>query len=179
MDGTLALKKYNVVERLEALEEGGGGGGYVLPVASADTLGGVKIGEGLSIDAETGELSNTNPTPYTPVNYSTTEQNTGKKWIDGSDIYVKTIVFENISASQSSDPVVIDNIESIVKIEGMMALSDRVVPLPYIDNDATYQRSVIYMSTGLIITGYANSPAVTAGHVSVYYTKVTPTRKKK
>lgn len=32
-------------------EGGGGGGGYVLPIASADTLGGVKIGENLSIDA--------------------------------------------------------------------------------------------------------------------------------
>lgn len=29
---------------------GGGGGSYVLPVASADTLGGVKVGNGLSID---------------------------------------------------------------------------------------------------------------------------------
>lgn len=53
MDGTLALKKYNVVERIEALEEGGS---YVLPVASANTLGGVKIGDGLSI-TEGGVLS--------------------------------------------------------------------------------------------------------------------------
>ena len=30
---------------------GGGGGGYVLPVASANTLGGVKVGTGLAIDA--------------------------------------------------------------------------------------------------------------------------------
>lgn len=30
---------------------GGGGGGYVLPVASQSTLGGVKVGEGLSIDS--------------------------------------------------------------------------------------------------------------------------------
>ena len=42
---------------------GGGGGGYVLPVASADTLGGVKVGTGLAIDAN-GVLSNPNPTPY-------------------------------------------------------------------------------------------------------------------
>lgn len=34
----------------------GGGGSYVLPVASADTLGGVKVGEGLSIN-EQGVLS--------------------------------------------------------------------------------------------------------------------------
>lgn len=53
MDGTILNKKYNLVERVEALEEGGG---YELPVASASTLGGVKIGDGLSI-TEGGVLS--------------------------------------------------------------------------------------------------------------------------
>ena len=37
-------------------EGGGGGGGYTLPIASAETLGGVKIGDGLEI-AESGVLS--------------------------------------------------------------------------------------------------------------------------
>lgn len=43
---------------LKAIAEGGGGGGggYVLPTASANTLGGVKVGENLSIDAN-GVLS--------------------------------------------------------------------------------------------------------------------------
>lgn len=35
---------------------------YVLPTASADTLGGVKVGNGLAINE--GVLSNSNPTPY-------------------------------------------------------------------------------------------------------------------
>ena len=35
---------------------GGGGGGYTLPIASANTLGGVKVGDGLEI-AESGVLS--------------------------------------------------------------------------------------------------------------------------
>lgn len=46
-----------IEEYLNAIAEGGGGGGgYVLPIASADTLGGVKIGENLNIDAN-GVLS--------------------------------------------------------------------------------------------------------------------------
>lgn len=52
MDGTILNKKYDLVERVKALEEGG----YELPVATANTLGGVKIGEGLSI-TEGGVLS--------------------------------------------------------------------------------------------------------------------------
>ena len=38
---------------------GGGGGSYTLPIASANTLGGVKVGTGLSIDPATGVMSAT------------------------------------------------------------------------------------------------------------------------
>ena len=41
-----------------AASGGGGGGSYVLPVATANTLGGIKVGSGLSIDAN-GVLSAT------------------------------------------------------------------------------------------------------------------------
>lgn len=87
MDGTLLNKKYKIVERLTALEEGGG---YELPIASASTLGGVKIGENLEI-SENGVLS----ASAGVVDYSTNEQATGQKWIDGKDIYFKTEVLEN------------------------------------------------------------------------------------
>lgn len=40
----------------------GGGGGYVLPIASSETLGGVKVGSNLSIDSETGVLDATDTT---------------------------------------------------------------------------------------------------------------------
>lgn len=61
MDGTILEKKYNIIARIEALEEGGGGGGYVLPVATSETLGGVKIGNNLTI--ADGVLSAPDPTP--------------------------------------------------------------------------------------------------------------------
>lgn len=48
----------------EQVGSGGGGSQYELPIASADTLGGVKVGTGLSINSETGVLANSNPTPY-------------------------------------------------------------------------------------------------------------------
>lgn len=61
MDGTLLEKKYNIIGRIEALEKGSS---YELPIASAETLGGVKVGEGLSIDSETGVLSATQQGGY-------------------------------------------------------------------------------------------------------------------
>lgn len=40
------------------LDTGGGGGAYTLPAATADTLGGIKVGPGLSVEAD-GTLSST------------------------------------------------------------------------------------------------------------------------
>jgi len=41
-------------------------GDYTLPIASADTLGGIKVGEGLHINSETGVLSTDNGIEYFP-----------------------------------------------------------------------------------------------------------------
>ena len=48
---------YKLVKLSASTGGGGGGSSYELPVASASTLGGIKIGSGLSIDAGTGVLS--------------------------------------------------------------------------------------------------------------------------
>ena len=77
----------------------GGGGSYVLPVASADTLGGVKVGNNLSI--ADGVLSA--PAPYTPPAYSTTPVKVGT-WIDGRDVY--RVVYDNIALSNNVELVV-------------------------------------------------------------------------
>lgn len=52
-----------------------GGGQYELPIASAETLGGVKVGSNLSIDAETGVLSATNTTYTAGSNVSISDEN--------------------------------------------------------------------------------------------------------
>lgn len=77
--------------------EKSGNGDYDLPIASADTIGGVKVGNGLSINAETGVLSADSQI----VDYSTTEQATGQKWIDGKDIYFRT--YSNLSISMTKN----------------------------------------------------------------------------
>lgn len=62
---------------------GGGGGQYVLPVASADTLGGVKVGAGLSI--ADGVLS------ANGVIFSTEEREVGT-WINGEKLFERSFV---------------------------------------------------------------------------------------
>ena len=58
--GKLTILPGAVVEGLDG--GGGGGSGYTLPAATASTLGGIKVGSGLSITAE-GVLSADGITP--------------------------------------------------------------------------------------------------------------------
>ena len=58
--GKLVIKEEATVEGLN--QGGGSGEGYTLPVASAETFGGIKVGNGLSIDAN-GVLSADGITP--------------------------------------------------------------------------------------------------------------------
>jgi len=75
---------------------GEGGSSYELPIASADTLGGIKVGENLSID-ENGVLSATAGSGEAENEvYSTSEVKTNKVWIDGKPIYRKVINFGNL-----------------------------------------------------------------------------------
>lgn len=62
----------------------GSGGISNIPIASADTLGGIKVpaDSGITIEAD-GAIRG--------VAYSTTEHKTGRKWIDGKDIYEKVV----------------------------------------------------------------------------------------
>ncbi len=100
----------------EDIENSGGGGTYVLPVASADTLGGVKVGSNLSI--ENGVLSA--PLPYTPPAYSTSEVDTGVKWIDGKNIFRK--VFNNISLTNNVNVLVEQGFSSSKTIVNMYSI---------------------------------------------------------
>lgn len=99
-------KKMSVAE---AIKEAGSG--YVLPTASAETLGGVKVGSNLSIAG--GVLSA--PDPYAPPAYSITPVKVGM-WIDGSD--VMRVVYDNIQLTNNTD-VVVDANFGVKKIVGI------------------------------------------------------------
>lgn len=163
MDGTILNKKYDLVKRIEALEEGGG---YVLPVASADTLGGVKVGDNLSI--EDGVLSG--PNPYTPLNYSTTEQATGQKWIDGRDVYTRVFHYEDGLSLPNNTWVNSGTIADIDKCMSCVALSDDGTCIPVC---AYYEQSV-----GLQFLSM-RSLTITPTNFSLTYLKPAQTSKKK
>lgn len=96
--------------RVVNFKKAAGGGGYVLPVATASTLGGVKVGSNLSIDAD-GVLSATGGGGST--SYSTTEQVIGT-WIDGKPLYQKTFSATTPATANTNEDIITDDVFAIV-----------------------------------------------------------------
>ena len=90
MSNFTSINPSQFTQLLNALNNGGGGGGgsYTLPIASDSVLGGVKIGNGLSIEND-GKL-NVNASVSSEVQYSTVEKKIGT-WVDGTPLFEKTL----------------------------------------------------------------------------------------
>lgn len=156
---------------------------YELPIASSNELGGVKVGTGLSIN-ENGVLSNNNPTPYTPIDYSTDEKDTGIKWIDGKEIYQKTIKVLSSNFITDGNLYRIDNPlftgDNVIKIEALAHSSsygDVTLGLrTYSDNtpSAFWEMIAYYNYIALHFSGLTYSTVVPEYIIATYYyTKTT------
>lgn len=149
----------------EQMGAGGGGGSYVLPTASANTLGGVKVGSNLSI--ADGVLSASAPYSLPTASadtlggvkvgsglsiadgvlsasggrddYTSNEQVVGS-WM-GETLYRKS--YYNPSYSSGDVDFDISNIKAVIKIEGMAQIRfvendyDSFIPIPYINGNVT------------------------------------------
>lgn len=148
---------------------GNGGGSYVLPVASSETLGGVKVGSGLSINAG-GVLSANSQT----VNFSTNEVNTGVKWIDNKDIFVK--VYHADALANNADLTIEENFgvtKTLVKVDGVITTSTESGKYQYTvdyysdSNDCAF---VCVVQNNLLVRVRDNYSGY-SGDFIVYYTK--------
>lgn len=100
-------KTLNPFENAKRIANGAGGGSATIPPATADRIGGVKIGDGINV-TEDGTIS----ASYTSQAYSTEEHKIGRKWIDGKDIYERTIELAITSLNDSST-VIATNIDYV------------------------------------------------------------------
>lgn len=108
------------------------------------------------------------------MDYSTTEINTGAKWIDGSAIYKKTINFGALpNATSKGVSAGISNLDYIIKIEGTAydPNADTTICLPTASTTATAsldvwsQNGLIYVDTDADRSSYSTS------YITLYYTK--------
>lgn len=110
---------------------------------------------------------------YEPPAYSTDEVNTGKKWIDGKDIYEKTIHANDVTLTNNTvidadiKSNVVDTLVSIIGTvldnegslyECYVSSADRVVPV--VNNNG-----VTLLISNVTVKGY---------DITVQYTKPTP-----
>lgn len=110
------------------------------------------------------------------LDYSTSEVNTGAKWIDGATIYKKTINFGVLpNATEKSVAHNITNLNRVIKAEGYAyRSSDHVTyPIPFVSapTGTVYNIGFTVNSTTIALSAGADRSNVTECYITLYYTK--------
>lgn len=106
------------------------------------------------------------------IDYSTTEQNTGLKWIDGKPIYQKTF---NITPNSYADISTL-NIDSVVSADGMVKLHGNYWDQLNIYAGSNYNAQFeIAVPDGRITTTVGSNWTADAIYITLLYTKTTDT----
>ena len=124
------------------LDTGGGGNPYVLPTATANRLGGVKVGSGLTVE-EDGTLSASGGGGGSEIDYTTTEKKAGYKF-KGSDVYCKLYTVNQSVATSGSVTVASDLGMNDAVIDALYTSDMGVIPYRI---SATYG-SVVFVNLG-------------------------------
>lgn len=135
--------------------------------ATSELLGVVKAGDGVSIDAD-GAISG--------VAYSTTEHKIGRKSADGKNIYEKSMIATDVTLTTST---VIDatlttaSVDTVEKIFGTMKDSDGNIfeNYMYYDTGQLLRAIPIITSSGLMLL--INGMTIKAYNITIQYTKPT------
>lgn len=106
------------------------------------------------------------------MDYSTTEINTGAKWIDGSAIYKKTIDFGALpNNAEKAVPHGISNLRRVIKVEGYAYNNDVFFPLPFPWTNASSSVGILVGHISINIGTGVDRTGFTETYVTLYYTK--------
>lgn len=130
----------------------GGGGGYTLPTASAETKGGIKIGSGLSMSGEV--LNNSNPTPYV-LPTASAETKGGVKI--GNGLSMDGELLNNANPTPYTLPTASAETKGGVKVGSGLSIADGVLSSPskWVDvtNQITFAQGVALQEGGVFKNG--------------------------
>ncbi len=106
-------------------------------------------------------------------NITTGEFNTGKKWIDGKDIYRKVIEIPSLpNNSEGTYPLGINNIDTIVRSDIMVNKTTVAFNVPYVHDQAPYSiQCYFHKSAGTIRIKTFSDRSDYPAHVIIEYTK--------
>lgn len=105
--------------------------------------------------------------------YSTTEQDTGKKWIDGSTVYRKTIVIGALPNATTKDvPHGITGLKNVIMFAGMARnpTTGYQLPIPYPQVTSSYIAAYV-RSDSIRVQVLDDRTAFTQTYVTIEYTK--------
>ena len=112
------------------------------------------------------------------VSYSTTEQDTGLTWVDGSHIYQKTYHFTELTEQRSKNyDISADNIDFVIASEGTVKFGANGgfgwFSMPYFDSNS-YHADLGAKNTQITIV--SEGWYFTEAYVTLRYTKATPSQ---
>lgn len=105
------------------------------------------------------------------LDYSTSEVDSGSKWIDGSAIYKKTVNLGNLPNNTTKTVAHnIANLSTLVRLEGNFTNGTNSAPIPY--SAPTASKTVqAYVDATNITIGTGEDRSAYSGYVTLYYTK--------
>lgn len=132
-----------------------GSGNASVRKATSELLGVVKAGDGVSIDAD-GAISG--------ISYSTTEVKTGRKWIDGKPLYTRVINYTG--ALDNTAKTLASNIDYIDNVTNAVCIADNVAE--------GFSPIVVWLDNTNLKGRTAGNYASQLLHIVIEYTKPTP-----
>lgn len=111
-----------------------------------------------------------------PVSYSSSEQDSGIRWIDGKVVYQKTINF-GVAPNNTNKSVAhgISNISEVIKYEGFTSTgpgNGNYMSLPFVESsNVAYSMSVRATNTHVTIKTNQDNTPFTNTYVTLFYTK--------
>lgn len=115
------------------------------------------------------------PQTISDMDYSTSEQDTGCKWVDGKKIYKKTISCGGGSNKNKAVNHNISNLSRTIKIEGQAYDGSVCIPIPFTSTGDGVSSSIqVYVSsTQIVISCGADRDNLIEMYVTLWYTKTT------
>ena len=115
------------------------------------------------------------PQTISDMDYSTSEQDTGCKWIDGKKIYKKTISCGGGSNKNKAVNHNISNLSRTIKIEGQAYDGSVCISIPFTATGDGVSSSIqVYVSSTQIVINFGvDRSNLIEMYVTLYYTKTT------
>ena len=106
--------------------------------------------------------------------YTTTEVDTGKKWINGKTIYQKTFIMGGLGlATTIKKPHNISNLDMVIRIQGIAKENSigATINLPHAADQQAYTVTVYADNSNINIQTYADQSGYKTSFVTIQYVK--------